>query len=77
MTDGCTGFWLFQLIWPSITECCTVHDMGGSDGVLFDCLVAALPWYLWIFVPLCIGVMGLCRPVYNMIKRRYLKKGEQ
>lgn len=69
MTDGCSGFWLLEWIFPSITNCCTVHDMGGTDGALLDCLQAALPAWAWAPAALCVALMVLFRPVYNWIKR--------
>lgn len=68
-SDGCTGFWAAELIWP-IHECCVEHDFGGSDGTLLDCLYAA-------GVPMALAVLGvlimvLFRPVYHWLKRKGL-----
>ena len=37
ISDGCTGFWWAELIWPGVYECCVEHDVGGSDSTLLDC----------------------------------------
>lgn len=33
-SDGCTGFWPLEWLFPKITACCSVHDAGGTDGTL-------------------------------------------
>ena len=30
-SDGCSGFWWAESVWP-IRECCVAHDGGASDG---------------------------------------------
>jgi hypothetical protein len=71
MTDGCTGFWLFQWIFPSISQCCSIHDTGGTDGTLLDCLQSALPPWAWAIAAFCVALMVLFRPVYNWVKRLF------
>lgn len=42
LSDGCTGFqWLERFF--SIRPCCVVHDLGGTDGQLLDCLLNNTP----------------------------------
>lgn len=66
-SDGCTGFQLLELVVP-IRTCCEVHDAGGSDGVLLDCLLAATPVWSWGLVGLCVALMLLFRPIYHLLK---------
>lgn len=68
-SDGCTGFWPLEGLFPKITACCSVHDFGGSDGTLLDCLQSALPPWAWAIAAFCVAVMILFRPIYNLIKR--------
>lgn len=67
ISDGCSGFWLFEALFP-IRDCCVVHDAGGTDGMLLDCLMAATPGWAWPLVGLCVLVMIVCRPLYRLIK---------
>ena len=69
MTDGCTGFWLFQFFFPAITQCCLVHDTGGTNGDLLDCLQAALPHWAYVVAGFCVALMILFRPLYDAILR--------
>lgn len=65
--DGCTGFqWLEPLV--AIRTCCDLHDMGGSDGTLLDCLLNATPAWSWPLVGLCVTLMLLARPFYHLLK---------
>lgn len=68
-SDGCTGFWPLEGLFPKISACCAVHDLGGSDGTLLDCLQTALPPWAWAIAAFCVAVMILVRPIYNLIKR--------
>ena len=62
VTDGCTGFWWAELIWP-IHQCCVEHDFGGTDGVLLDCIITAgVPAALAAFA---VFGMAFWRPVYE------------
>lgn len=70
MSDGCTGFWLFQWLFPSITQCCAIHDAGGSNGALLDCLQIALPVWAYPVAGVCVALMILVRPLYEAIMRR-------
>ncbi len=67
LSDGCTGFqwaeWLF-----TVRACCDVHDFGGSDGTLLDCLLANTPEWTWPLVGLCVVLMLLFRPLYRLFK---------
>ena len=69
-SDGCTGFqwaeWLFQ----KITACCTIHDAGGTDGALLDCLQMNLPGLAWPAAALGVTVMVLLRPLYVLWQKR-------
>lgn len=70
MTDGCTGFWLFQAMFPAVGECCAAHDAGASNGVLLDCLEANLPAWAYVVAAFCVAIMILVRPLYRLIVRR-------
>ena len=65
--DGCSGFQWLEWAYP-IRGCCDVHDLGGSDGVLLDCLMANTPEWTWPVVALCVAVMILFRPIYRLFK---------
>lgn len=68
-SDGCTGFWWLENLFP-IRQCCEVHDLGGSDGGLLDCLQQVLPPWAWPVAALCVALMILVRPLYHLWKRR-------
>lgn len=70
-SDGCTGFWFFEPVFPDITACCADHDWGGTDGQLLDCLQSVLPTWAWAIAAFCVALMVLFRPVY----RRFKDKG--
>lgn len=70
-SDGCTGFWWAELFFE-VRDCCVAHDLGGTDGVLLDCLMAATPEWAWPVVALCVAVMVLFRPAYHWLKRKGL-----
>lgn len=69
-TDGCTGF-PDRIGDKDLSYCCTVHDVGGSDGQLLDCLTALDPSAYWWLVLVTFGVliMRLFRPIYNLLQR--------
>lgn len=67
--DGCTGFQWFEQFFP-IRACCDVHDMGGSDGTLLDCLLNNTPQWSWAIVGFCVAVMLLLRPIYRLVKSK-------
>lgn len=67
LSDGCTGFGLFELFFP-IKDCCVAHDWGGSDGQLLDCLFASLPGWAWAPAAFCVALMILLRPIYRLFK---------
>ena len=69
-TDGCTGFQFLEPLFPAIRQCCAVHDAGGSDGLLLDCLQSAVPPWAWAPAALCVALMILFRPVYVALKRQ-------
>ena len=69
VSDGCTGFWLFEAIFPAIRDCCAVHDAGGSNGVLLDCLQSVLPSWAYVIAAFCVALMILFRPVYRKVKK--------
>lgn len=69
-SDGaCTAFpgGLFGLDW---THCCIVHDLGGTDGQLLDCLQSVVPTWAWPLVAFVVAIMVLFRPVYNWLQRQ-------
>ena len=70
---GCTGLqWLVDLTpWREpIATCCALHDLGGSDGALLDCLQSSVPAWLWPLVAFAVTVMVFWRPVYNWLQRK-------
>ena len=74
MSDGCTGFWWAEWIFPAVSACCIQHDLGGSDGALLDCLMSALPAWAWAFAAFGVALMVLWRPVYEALQRLGLMK---
>ena len=68
-SDGCTGFQFLEPVFQHLNACCQIHDAGGSDGALLDCINAGLPAYLWFPAALCVAIMILFRPIYHFIKR--------
>lgn len=70
VSDGCTGFQWAQWFWPEIERCCRLHDAGGSDGALLDCLFANLPEWAWAPAAFCVALMVLFRPIYERCKRK-------
>lgn len=71
ISDGCTGFWWAEWLFPSITQCCMIHDGGGSDGALLDCLLLNTPPRVAPLVAICVAVMILLRPLYHWLKRKF------
>ncbi len=67
-SDGCTGFqwaeWVFD-----IRGCCEVHDLGGSDGTLLDCLEIVLPGWAYPFAAFGVFLMIVFRPIYRRLKK--------
>lgn len=62
LSDGCTGFWWAEFIWP-VHQCCVEHDFGGTDGVLLDCIInAGVPAVLATFA---VFGMAFWRPLYE------------
>lgn len=67
--DGrCTGFPNGIGNWDW-SHCCTVHDLGGTDGQLIDCITAATPGLPVVFIIAAVALMALYRPVYNLGQR--------
>lgn len=69
VSDGCTGFWWAEWLFP-VRQCCEAHDVGGTDGALLDCLMAATPEWAWPVVGLCVAVMILFRPVLRLFRSK-------
>jgi hypothetical protein len=67
VSDGCTGFGWAEHFFP-IRTCCEIHDNGGTDGQLLDCLMNATPEWSWALVGFCVALMILLRPIYRLIK---------
>ena len=67
---GCTGFGWAEALFPRISACCAVHDVGGTDGTLLDCLQQALPTWAWAPAAVAVALMVLYRPVYNWLQRQ-------
>lgn len=70
VSDGCSGFQWAEWIFPAIRDCCVVHDLGGSNGALLDCLQAVLPHWAYVIAGFCVALMILVRPLYRALKRR-------
>lgn len=69
VSDGCSGFQWAESLFPQITQCCVVHDFGGSNGALLDCLQAVLPHWAYVIAAFCVAVMILFRPFYRLVKK--------
>lgn len=69
-SDGCTGFQWAEWLFPKITTCCSIHDAGGTDGALLDCLQMNLPGWAWPAAALGVTVMVLLRPLYVLWQKR-------
>lgn len=69
LSDGCTGFQFLEPVFP-IRDCCVVHDQGGSDGALVDCIAAVIPGPALPLLFVCMAIMVALRPVYHWIKGR-------
>lgn len=72
-TDGCSGFQLLELVFPTISNCCAIHDNGGTDGMLMDCLQGNLPPWAWAGAAFCVALMVLWRPIYRHFQRMKTK----
>lgn len=68
LDTGCTGFQWAEWIWPGISQCCTTHDLGGSDGALLDCLLTGLPGWLGPFAAIGVALMLAARPLYERLR---------
>ena len=70
-TDGCTGF-PDQIGNKDLSQCCLVHDLGGTDATLQKCLNDLDPGALWWIALVAIGVflMKIFRPCYNYCQAR-------
>lgn len=73
-SDGCTGFpdRLFNYDWSA---CCTIHDAGGSDGALLDCITSHGPTWAAGLIAACVTLMVFFRPVYVWLQRIGLLPG--
>lgn len=70
-SDGhCTGFpdGIGPWDWH---ECCLVHDAGGSDGALVDCITQVVPPWGEAIVLIAVATMVIWRPVYNIGQRHH------
>lgn len=68
--DGvCTGFPSHLGPWDW-TVCCAVHDLGGSNGQLLDCISAQVPAWAQATVAFAIALMILLHPAYEWMQRR-------
>jgi hypothetical protein len=72
-SDGCTGFQWAELIFPAIRACCVVHDAGGSDGLLLDCLQSSVPEWVWPFAAVGVALMVLFRPIVRWWRGRSMR----
>lgn len=70
---GCTGFpsGIGKWDWSS---CCTLHDAGGLDGQLVDCIAANAPGLPIAVILAAVTLMALGRPFYNLGQRWKLWK---
>ena len=67
-SDGCSGFQWIERLFDGVRDCCVVHDYGGSDGQLLDCLQSVLPPWAWAIAAFCVALMVLFRPIYRLLK---------
>lgn len=75
VSDGCTGFWWAEAIFPAITQCCAAHDFGASNGSLLDCLEGVLPDWAYPLAGICVAVMIVFRPLYHLVKKGFTRRG--
>lgn len=68
--EHCTGFQWAEAIFPAIRSCCAVHDVGGTDGALLDCLQDGLPAWAWALAAFGVAFMVFLRPIYNWMQRK-------
>ena len=75
-TDGCTGFpdRIFNWDWSA---CCVIHDAGGSDGALLDCITSSGPTWAAGLIAVCVTIMVIFRPIYEWMQRRGWVAGMQ
>lgn len=73
MSDGCTGFWWAEWFFPAIRACCEVHDAGGSNGTLLDCLESVLPGWAYPVAAVCVVLMIFVRPLYRLLKQAFTR----
>lgn len=69
-TDGCTGF-PDSVGGHDLSQCCSIHDDGGTDGQLMDCVDAAVggEWVWIVLAGIAIALMRVFRPVYNQLQK--------
>lgn len=68
LDTGCTGFQWAEWVWPTIRQCCTAHDLGGTDGGLLDCLLTGLPGWAGPFAAIGVALMLAARPLYERLR---------
>jgi hypothetical protein len=70
VSDGCSGFGWAEWFFPAARQCCVVHDFGGSNGTLLDCLESVLPFWAYPIAAVFVALMIIVRPLYRKLKRR-------
>jgi hypothetical protein len=70
VSDGCSGFQWAEWFFPDARMCCAVHDAGGSNGQLLDCLQSVLPHWAYVVAAFFVALMILFRPIYHALFKR-------
>lgn len=70
-SDGCSMFQWTELFFPATRACCELHDFGGTDGQLLDCLFGVLPWWAYAVASFFVAAMVLFRPIYQRLKHLF------
>lgn len=68
---SCSGFEWTEWLWPALTACCDVHDAGGTNGTLLDCIETVLPGWAYPIAAVFVVVMIWARPLYRSLKHLF------
>lgn len=74
VSDGCTGFQWTEALFPATRACCVIHDAGGTDGRLVDCLRDTLPAWAYVVALFFVALMALFRPAYHWLRDHWSKE---
>lgn len=70
VSDGCSFFQWTEWFFPATRACCEIHDAGGSNGQLLDCLQSVLPHWAYVIAGFFVALMILVRPLYRLLTRK-------